>query len=105
MVHWFLYYLLQSLRLYSLCGYASPAAHVTQPNLKWNAPAAYTDDVGDLPTVGVLLWEGQECRTRFLVPIGTARPGTATKAWIINKSWISEDLLAIVHGEYPRQMI
>ena len=31
MVHWFLYYLLQSLRLYSLCGYASPAAHVTQP--------------------------------------------------------------------------
>jgi len=34
MVHWFLYYLLQSLRLYSLCGYASPAAHVTQPKME-----------------------------------------------------------------------
>ena len=34
MVYWFLYYLLQSLQLYSLCGYASPAAHVTQPRME-----------------------------------------------------------------------
>ena len=39
------------------------------------------------------------------VPLGAARPGTASTAWIINKSWIFEDLLAMVHGEYPRQMI
>ena len=39
------------------------------------------------------------------VPIGTASPGTASTAWIINKSWIFEDLLAMVHGACLRHMI
>ena len=38
---------------------------------------------------------GQECRTRFYgVPIGTARLGTASKACIINRSFV----LDILHG-------
>jgi hypothetical protein len=67
-------------------------------NLEWNASSAYTEDGGNplyrrgtslVEGVGMphaVLWNSHRCR----------QTGAASKAWIINKSWSSEGLLAMV---------
>ena len=76
-------------------------------SLEWIASSAYTEDEGTPPIQnGYFLGDGQEYRRWFqCAPISTARFGTASNAWIINKSWIFDGLLAMVYGDYSKQII
>ena len=107
MVHWFLYYLLQSLRLYFLCGYASPAAHVTQPRQTRMGMRLLPIPMmwGTCLLWGYFLGGGRNAaRDSTELLLAADNLGSASQTWIIKKSWISESGQAMVLSSYPGQM-
>ena len=87
-----------------LCAAVFPQRR-TGRTLEWNACAAYTEDGGDPHTGGVQLWGGRNAArdsSEFLFVMDTLQ--AASQTWIIKKSWIFENGLAMVLSRYPGQM-